>query len=88
MTKNAYPLTQIQTEADYRAALRLVAPYFENEPEIDSEAGKYFEAMVALIEAYEAKHYPIDPPDHVSPQVCRHFWNRKYSDLLTGRGDT
>lgn len=55
----------IRTEADYQAALQVVAPYFENEPELDSDTGAHFEAMLTLIEAYEAKHYPIDPPDPV-----------------------
>lgn len=40
----------IRTEADYQAALKLVAPYLENGPEIKSD-------MVALIEACEAAHY-------------------------------
>ena len=65
MRKNAYPIQPIRTEADYEAALKLVAPYFDNEPELDSDAGAHFEAMVTLIEAYEAKHYPIAPPDPV-----------------------
>ena len=65
MRKNAYPIQPIRTEADYQAALKLVAPYFDNEPEPDSDAGAHFEAMVTLIEAYEAKHYPIAPPDPV-----------------------
>lgn len=42
-----------------------MAPYFDEEPETDSEAGAHFEAMVTLIEAYEARHYLIDPPDAV-----------------------
>jgi HTH-type transcriptional regulator/antitoxin HigA len=65
MKKNAYPIHPIRTEADYQQALGLVAPYFDNEPEPDSDAGAHFEAMVTLIEAYEAKHYPIAPPDPV-----------------------
>ena len=65
MKKNVYPIHPIRTEADYQAALQLVAPYFENEPELDSDAGAHFEAMLTLIEAYEAKQYPIDPPDPV-----------------------
>ncbi len=63
MKKNAYPITPIRTEADYQAALQLVAPYFDAEPEPESDAGAHFEAMLTLIEAYEAKHYPIDPPE-------------------------
>jgi HTH-type transcriptional regulator/antitoxin HigA len=65
MKTNAYPIHPIRTEADYQAALQLVAPYFDKEPELDSDAGAHFEAMLTLIEAYEARHYPIDPPDPV-----------------------
>ena len=65
MKKNAYPIQPIRTESDYQQALHRVAPYFDNEPALDSDAGAHFEAMVTLIEAYEAKHYPIAPPDPV-----------------------
>jgi HTH-type transcriptional regulator / antitoxin HigA len=65
MKKNAYPIQPIRTEADYQTALKLVAPYFDTEPELDSDAGAHFEALLTLIEAYEAKHYPIAPPDPV-----------------------
>ena len=65
------PIKPIRTPADYKAALALVAPYFDNEPEIDSDAGAHFEAMVTLIEAYEAKHYPITPPDPIEAILFR-----------------
>jgi len=55
----------IHTEADYQAALREVAPYFENEPEPSSSHGDHFEVMLTLIEAYETKHFPVDLPDAV-----------------------
>ena len=61
----------IRTAEDYKAALALVAPYFDNEPEIDSDAGAHFEAMVTLIEAYEAKHCPISPPDPIEAILFR-----------------
>ncbi|MFM2056230.1 MAG: hypothetical protein RLY71_615 [Pseudomonadota bacterium] len=57
MDQNAYPIRPIRTEADYQAALALVAPYFEAEPNPDSTAGAHLDAMVGLIEAYEAAHY-------------------------------
>ncbi len=63
--KNTYQIRAIRTEADHQAALQQVASYFDVEPEIDSEAGAHFEAMITLIEAYEAKHYPIAPPDPI-----------------------
>ena len=65
MKKNTYQIRAIRTKADYQAALQEVAPYFDNEPEIDSDAGAHFEAMITLIQAYEAKHYPIAPPDPI-----------------------
>lgn len=55
----------IHTDADYQAALREVAPYFETEPETGSPDGDRFEVMLTLIEAYEAKRFPIDLPDPV-----------------------
>ena len=68
---NRYAIQPIRTDADYQAALALVAPYFDNEPEIDSDAGAHFEAMLTLIEAYEAKHYPISPPDPIEAILFR-----------------
>ena len=65
MSKKTYLIHPIRNEADYRAALQLVAQYFDHEPDPDSKAGAHFEAMITLIEAYEARHYPIDPPDAV-----------------------
>ena len=56
MKKTTYQIRAIRTKADYQAALQEVAPYFDNEPEIDSDAGAHFEALITLIEAYEAKH--------------------------------
>ena len=61
----------IRTHEDYKAALALVAPYFDNEPEVDSDAGAHFEAVVTLIEAYEAKHYPISPPNPIEAILFR-----------------
>jgi HTH-type transcriptional regulator/antitoxin HigA len=69
--KTIAPIKPIRTAEDYKAALALVAPYFDNEPEIDSDAGAHFEAMVTLIEAYEAKHYPITPPDPIEAILFR-----------------
>ena len=63
MKKSSYVIHPIRTKADYQAALRLVEPYFDNEPAVNSDAGAHFEALVTLIEAYEAKHYPIAAPD-------------------------
>lgn len=68
---DSYPIRPIRTDADYRAALALVAPYFDDEPEIDSDAGAHFEAMLTLIAAYEARHYPMSPPDPIEAILFR-----------------
>ena len=55
----------IHNESDYKAALNAVSPYFDNEPEPGSEDADRFELLATLIEAYEAKHYPIGLPDPI-----------------------
>ncbi|MGH8216632.1 MAG: helix-turn-helix domain-containing protein [Rhodanobacteraceae bacterium] len=60
-----YVLTPIRTQADYKAALKQAEHYFELEPDPRSAAGAHFEALLTLIEAWEAKHYPVPPPDPI-----------------------
>ena len=55
----------IRTEADYRAALQEVSALVDLDPAVDSPDGERLEVMGALVQAYEAKHYPIDPPDPI-----------------------
>ena len=55
----------IRTEADYQAALKAVAPFFDQEPEAGSEEADRFEILLTLIEAYENKHFPIGLPDPI-----------------------
>ena len=53
------------TAADYRAALREVSVYFDNEPEPGTPDGDRFDVLLTLVDAYEAKQFPIDLPDPV-----------------------
>ena len=55
----------IRTKADYKRALREVSAYFDDEPEPGSADGDRFEILTTLVEAYEAKHFPIDAPDPI-----------------------
>jgi HTH-type transcriptional regulator/antitoxin HigA len=66
-------LKPIRTDADYRAALKAAEAFFDApaEPDPDSEAGAYFEALLTLIEAYERKRYPVDPPDPIDAIAFR-----------------
>ncbi|MEJ8858627.1 transcriptional regulator [Variovorax robiniae] len=55
----------IRTEAAYRAALREVSALVDLDPEIDTPEGERLDVLGTLVQAYEARHYPIDPPDPV-----------------------
>jgi HTH-type transcriptional regulator/antitoxin HigA len=62
MSMDIHPL---RSEKDYRAAMREVSAYFDDEPEPGSPEGDRFEILLTLVEAYEAKHFPVDLPDPV-----------------------
>ncbi len=51
----------LRTEADYDFALAEIAPYFESEPALGTAAAERFNTLAALIVAYEAVHWAIDP---------------------------
>jgi len=53
----------IKTDADYRAALKEVENLMMAGP--DTPEGEKLDVMTTLIEAYEAKHFPMDLPDPV-----------------------
>jgi HTH-type transcriptional regulator/antitoxin HigA len=55
----------IRTEDDYRATMREISVFFDNEPEPDTPEGDRFDILLTLAEAYEAKHFPVDLPDPV-----------------------
>lgn len=53
----------IKTEDDYRAALRDIDGLMMAEP--GTPEGDRLDVLATLVEAYEARHYPLDPPDPV-----------------------
>ncbi len=55
----------IHTKSDYQLALRELSAYFDNEPEPGTEDGDRFEVLATLVEAYEAKRFPIEAPDPI-----------------------
>jgi len=55
----------IKTQADYKAVLKEVSRLMENDPKLGTPEGDRLDVLATLIEAYEAKHYPIDPPDPI-----------------------
>ncbi|WP_137132022.1 transcriptional regulator [Rhizobium sp. FY34] len=73
----------LQTQAEYEAALQAVRPYFEVEPaEMTAEAA-HFDALVLLIEEYEARHFPIERASPVEVvKAIMHANNYTRADLV------
>jgi len=55
----------IRTKKDYKVALRDLSAYFDNEPDPGTDEGDRFEVLATLVEAYEARHFPIEAPDPI-----------------------
>jgi HTH-type transcriptional regulator/antitoxin HigA len=55
----------IRTEADYLAVLREVSALIDLDPAADSAEGERLDVLGTLVQAYEAKQYPVDPPDPI-----------------------
>jgi HTH-type transcriptional regulator/antitoxin HigA len=55
----------IRSEEAYRAMLARVSDLIDMDPEQDSPEGEELEVLGTLVEAYEAKRYPISPPDPI-----------------------
>ena len=63
----------IKTKADYEAALREVEKLMS--ADFGTPEGDTLDVLVTLIEAYEAKHFPMDFPDPV--EAIKFEMNRK-----------
>ena len=57
---NVHP---IRTEADYEAALAEVEKLWGSR--VGTPDGDRLDVLLVLVDNYEAKHHPIDPPDPV-----------------------
>jgi HTH-type transcriptional regulator / antitoxin HigA len=55
----------LRSEADYDAALEDIERYFENEPKPGTPEADRFDLLALIIEDYERKRWPIDPPDAI-----------------------
>ena len=53
----------IKTERDYRTALKEIERLWDAKP--NTPKGDRLEVLVTLVEAYEQKHYKVEPPDPV-----------------------
>lgn len=55
----------IRNDDDYKATLKEVAALMEGDPEIDTPDGDRLDVLVTLVQAFEARHYPMQAPDPV-----------------------
>ena len=55
----------IRSKADYKAALAVVSKLMDKDPKAGTPDGDLLDVLATLIEAYEAKHYPIPSPDPI-----------------------
>lgn len=55
----------IRNEATYRATLAQVSALIDLDPAPETPEGEQLEVLGTLVQAYEAQHYPIVPPDPI-----------------------
>ena len=53
----------IKTERDYHKALKEIEKLWDAKP--NTSKGDRLDVLVTLVEAYEQKHYKVEPPDPV-----------------------
>ncbi len=74
----------LNTDDDYKWALREIEAYFDREPARGTAAAARFDVLATLIEAYESKTWPIEAPDTVEAiREVMQERNLKQSDLAT-----
>ena len=56
----------IRSEADYEAALDEIEQYFDNEPKPGTRDADRFDLLALVIEDYERRRWPIEPPDAIN----------------------
>lgn len=78
-------LKPIKTKKDYEAALKKIESLFNAKP--NTPIGDMLEVLTTLVEAYEQKHYKIDPPDPIEAIKFRmEQLGLKQSDLSKAMG--
>jgi HTH-type transcriptional regulator / antitoxin HigA len=55
----------IHTKADYKAALKAVSILVDADPKRGTPEADRLEVLGTLVEAYEARHYPLELPDPI-----------------------
>ena len=74
----------LHSEADYDVALNEIERYFENEPKPGTPEADRFDLLALVIEDYERKRWPIEPPDTIDA-ICYRMDTGGYSQSDLGR---
>lgn len=53
----------LHTEVEYRATLKEISTLMGLDPDAGTPDGDRLNALVTLVQVYEAKHHAIAPPD-------------------------
>jgi len=65
MKGGAVEVRPIRTPEDYQAMLAAVSALIDLDPEPESPEGERLEVLGTLVEAWEARHYPMAPPSPI-----------------------
>ena len=55
----------IHTDLDYKSTLKEISTLVDLDPHIGTPEGDRLDILTILVQSYEAKHYPIAPPDPI-----------------------
>ena len=55
----------IKTAVDHAAVLQEISALMAADPALDTPEGDRLDVLITLVQAYEAKHFPIEPPDAI-----------------------
>ena len=58
-------INPIRTVNDYKTALKEISALMTGDPALGTPEGDRLDVLATLVQAYESKHHPIDPPDAV-----------------------
>ena len=63
--RKAAAIRPLRSERDYEAALDEIELYFESTPKLGTPAADRFDLLALVVEDYERRRWPIEPPDPV-----------------------
>ena len=55
----------VKTEADYTAVRQEISLLMASDPALHTPEGDRLDVLITLVQAYEARHQPIEPPDAI-----------------------